>query len=71
MLHNESVNIWTHLIGVLVIFLLIFYTSCSLHAHKDDIVKINIHLNITEINNEIKHITKPILDYIPNISNIK
>ena len=69
MLHNESVNIWSHLIGAVIIVLIIIYTSFYIHANKD-ILPVNLHLNFTEINEEIRHVTKPIFDYIPTIHNI-
>lgn len=68
MLHNESVNIWSHLIGAIIIILLIIYTSLFIRAYNNDLIKINLHLNITEINDEIKHVTQNILDYIPRIT---
>ena len=32
MLHNESVNVWSHLIGVLVFIVLLIYTSVAVYA---------------------------------------
>ena len=33
MLHNELVNIWTHLIGALLIFFLVLYIAIYLKPH--------------------------------------
>lgn len=30
MLHNESANVWSHLLGVLVFFILLAYTAAAL-----------------------------------------
>jgi hypothetical protein len=70
MLHNESVNIWSHLIGAVLIILVIIYTSFFIRAYKNDIMNFDLNLNFTEINEEIKHVTKPIFDYIPTIQNL-
>jgi hypothetical protein len=32
MLHNESVNVWSHLIGVFVFIALLIYTSTAIYA---------------------------------------
>jgi Haemolysin-III related len=32
MLHNETVNVWTHLIGVLVFLVLLIWTASALYA---------------------------------------
>ena len=32
MLHNESVNIWTHIIGVTIFITLIFWTAISIQS---------------------------------------
>jgi hypothetical protein len=69
MLHNESVNIWSHLIGAVIIILLIVYTSLFIQAYKDEI-NFDLKLNFTDINEEIKNVTKPIFDYIPTIQNL-
>ena len=65
MIHNESVNVWTHLVGAMVIVLLIVYTAIFLHYHKEIITD----FDFSKINSELKELTKPILPSISNIAN--
>ncbi len=68
MLHNESVNIWTHLLGALFLVILVFYTTVYIKYHKDDLL--GLHINMTKINEEIKHVTSPVIELLPNLHNI-
>lgn len=46
MIHNESVNIWSHFIGALAVAVLIFYTALFVHNYKDQIKeKYTFHLD--------------------------
>lgn len=69
MLHNESVNIWSHLLGSLFVIVLVVYTTIFIKAHKDDLFN-NLNLNMTKINEEIKHVTSPVIELLPNFHNI-
>jgi hypothetical protein len=64
MLHNESVNVWSHLIGAIFVILLTIYTTMFIHSHKDYILSINLN----KINNEIRDTAMPILDKLGNIT---
>lgn len=57
MIHNESVNVWTHLLGALVVFILVFYTALFFHSHREIITNFDFSM----IEEEIKKITQPIL----------
>jgi adiponectin receptor len=67
-LHNESVNVWSHLLGVLMVLLLAIYTAFYVQAHKAELLQ-SLNLNLTELNQEIKHVTDPVLNYLPNMGN--
>jgi predicted membrane channel-forming protein YqfA (hemolysin III family) len=69
MLHNESVNIWSHLIGSMLVILLVLYTATYIKSHKDDLL-MSLHLNVTGISEEIKAVANPVLEKLPNIYNI-
>lgn len=58
-LHNELVNIWTHLIGALLVIFLILYIAFCL---KPSIPNIK-----NEIQNDIQKIVSPIYEEIKNI----
>lgn len=62
-LHNESVNIWSHLLGSAFIIFLIVYTTIYITKSKD----IN---TITDLKKEIQQMTNPILEDLPNLFNI-
>ena len=66
-LHNESVNIWSHLLGVLMVVVFICYTTVYITSHKDQIFP---SINMTSLNEEIKHVTEPVLKLLPNLQNL-
>jgi hypothetical protein len=66
MLHNESVNVWSHLLGAIFVILLTIYTMMFIHSHKDYLLSINLD----KVNSEIKQTAKPVLDMLPNLGNI-
>ena len=57
MVHNESINVWTHLIGAATIFLLIFYTVIFFKSHTEIIT----NFDFSKVSQEIKNLSKPIL----------
>lgn len=38
-LHNEFVNVWSHILGAIFVILLIFYTSLYIQSHKTQIIE--------------------------------
>jgi len=66
MIHNESVNIWTHLFGAIFILFLVFYTAIFIKSHKDEI----LNMNFSKFNYELKNMAAPILDVFPHFENI-
>lgn len=66
MIHNESVNIWSHLVGAGFIVVLVAYTAFFLSQHKDAL----LNFNADRLKKEIKSLASPILDEMPNFSNI-
>lgn len=51
-LHNESVNVWSHLLGVITVIILIVYTAIFITSY-------NIHINSLAINfDQLKQYTK-------------
>jgi len=65
MIHNESVNIWTHLFGALFIIFLVIYTATYMDSHKDMITK----LDFKKFNSELKNLATPIIDIFPRFEN--
>ena len=51
--HNETINVWSHLLGALLIIVLVIYTSIQIKSHKDSIID-----NINSFKQESKHSTK-------------
>jgi len=70
MLHNESVNIWTHLLGTIIIVCLIIYTSIFISANKGQIIHI-LDNKWTMINEEFKNFKEPLLDKIHNLPSLQ
>lgn len=66
MIHNESVNIWTHLGGAFLTIFLVFYTAVFIRSHRDEI----LNLNFSKINSELKNLASPIIDIFPHFENI-
>lgn len=65
MIHNESVNIWTHLFGAFFIIFLIIYTATSIESHRDVLTK----LDFKRFNNELKNMAHPVIDVFPRFEN--
>lgn len=66
-LHNESVNVWSHFIGAVTGLVLIAYTAIFITSYKTQImgiVDINRHYEV--ISNEIKDFTQTILNTLPD-----
>ena len=63
MCHNETVNIWSHLLAAIFFFFLIFYTSIFVSNYKSQLI--NIKKDILAIEEDIQNIYN---DY-PNIMN--
>lgn len=66
MIHNESVNIWTHLFGALFVVFLVFYTAIFITSHKDSILS----MNFSKFNTELKNLASPIKEMFPHFENI-
>jgi predicted membrane channel-forming protein YqfA (hemolysin III family) len=65
MIHNESVNIWTHLFGAFFIIYLVIYTATYIDSHKDMITK----LDFKRFNTELNNLAHPIIDIFPRFDN--
>ena len=75
MCHNETVNIWTHLIAAIFFFFLIFYTSIFISNYKSQINKIKNDISLVEEKVEILFEESPnlmnnVYDSIIDIKNI-
>lgn len=57
MIHNESVNVWTHLLGAAIVLILIFYTGIFFQ-HQTEFIT---NFDFSKITEEIKELSKPIL----------
>ena len=68
MLHNESVNVWSHLFGVFMVLILATYTAMYVQSHKKELLQ-SLHLNMTDLSEEIRHVTDPVLSMIPKMGN--
>ena len=58
MCHNETINVWSHLLGTIGVIILIVFTAVSINANKHYIKNYDYQNLITEI----KGITDPFLD---------
>jgi hypothetical protein len=67
MLHNESVNIWSHLLGAMLVITLIVYTTIFIKSHKNELLNV---VNLSKVNEEIKSVAKPLLEVLPNLQSI-
>lgn len=56
MIHNESINVWTHLLGAIFVFILLFYTALFFHHHREIIT----NFDFSKLNNELTDMTQPI-----------
>ena len=68
MVHNESVNVWTHLIGLILIFILFFYTAIFISNHNFFIEE--IQGKFKGIKTELESYATPIWDKVPSIENL-
>ena len=59
MCHNETVNIWTHLLGAIFFFFLIFFTSIFVSNYKSQLNKIKDDLSTTKQNVELLYDESP------------
>ena len=66
MVHNESFNIWSHLSGFIVYFILIFITLFVIQPHTFYLKDIQAGY----INNEFENITNPLFQNIYSFRNI-
>lgn len=53
--HNESVNIWSHLLGALGVIALVFYTIICINENN----QVNRIIDLNEMIEEIKEVTNP------------
>ena len=56
MLHNETLNVWSHLIGVIIFLVFIIYTTITLGPRIDS----EIHLKIMDQFNQLYHMADDI-----------
>ena len=59
-IHNESVNIWSHLIGTFLVIFLIYYTNKYITIYNNQLN--NIRLNIIEIKKYTQYLFKIFLE---------
>ena len=55
-LHNETVNVWSHILGMLFVIVLIFYTAIFITSHSTQLSTITSHFN------KLTSFTQPILN---------
>ena len=78
MIHNETVNVWSHLLGAILIIFLVVYTAIFITNYKTQLSNIKLDfdklksytnplLNIDNI--QIKKYTSMILEYTSDIKN--
>lgn len=65
MLHNESVNIWSHLLGTIFIVFLIGYTTVYMTSHKEIFKG-----DFSKVKSELLSYAKPIKNAIPNLYDV-
>jgi hypothetical protein len=67
MVHNELINVWSHLLGALLIFILVIHTSLYIKSHKTELYQM-IDNKWDSFNEEIKTITSPLMEGFPSFS---
>ena len=67
-LHNESVNVWTHLIATILFISLFFYTAIFISRHWT--VVDDLQSKLDYVRNEIISLKIPISENIPSFENI-
>lgn len=65
MLHNETINIWTHLLGVILVIIFIIYTAIYITFYKTQIMNIKLDFE------KIKKFTKPLQDLDNKLKELK
>ena len=74
MWHNETINIWSHLLGALFFFILIFYTSIFVSNYKSQLANIKKDISLVEkdilnLYNEYPNIMNSSYNSIKDIKN--
>jgi len=69
MLHNESVNVWSHLLGSIFIIVLFFYTALVIKKNYFDVDEMTN--KFTSVKGELCQINTPHREMITNIDNYK
>lgn len=64
--HNETINIWSHLLGALGVIALVFYTGICIHENS---MVINRVIDFNKMLNEIKYVTDPWISSLNNYEN--
>ena len=57
MIHNESINVWTHFFGALLVIFLVFYTIFYFQINKEFIH----NFNFDKFKSEFHHLTDPVM----------
>lgn len=70
MIHNESVNIWSHLLGAGLIIILVAYTSIYYQSHKAEIYDILEH-KWDGLNDRWKEFSIYLVDKMPSYENFR
>lgn len=66
MVHNESVNVWSHLLGSAIVIILVIYTAIYIHNHQEMITD----FDFSKVEAEISELTAPIFPKYSIISKI-
>lgn len=53
--HNELVNVWTHLIGALIVIAIVIYITFSFNTSSRDKIKKEIRSLVNPLINEVKN----------------
>jgi hypothetical protein len=61
MVHNELINVWSHLLGALLIFILVIHTALYIKSHKNEIYEI-LDNKWDSFNEEMKTMTTPLFE---------
>ena len=65
MLHNETINVWTHLLGVILVIIFIVYTAIYITFYKTQIMNIKLDFE------KIKKFAKPLQDLDNKLKELK
>jgi hypothetical protein len=67
MVHNELINVWSHLLGALLILILVIHTAVYIKSHKNEIYEI-LDNKWDSFNDEMRTMASPLIEKYDSFS---